>query len=205
MEINAYLRLMDRIAAEPAHASDLPHCKGLFFVYLYGAYEFTINEGVRALNASITASGVALSDCKPALLSLALDAELKSFAQAIGGPKWRLRHKLFERLGTADTVNIGATLNPTAGRNVDIEQLRLLFTSFAISNPLFPRPEIEFRISELVRNRVDVAHGNQSAAQVGGRYTLAELGERFRDIDELCTYLIDTFQNYLLSRSYRAV
>lgn len=58
------------------------------------------------------------------------------------------------------------------------------------------------RVDELVENRNAIAHGRKSPAVIGGRYSSGDLEKRYRDIDELCIYIIDAFESYLNNKDF---
>jgi len=48
------------------------------------------------------------------------------------------------------------------------------------------------RVNELVANRNAIAHGTNSASEIGSRNTLSDLYIRYNEISEVCSYVIDT-------------
>lgn len=58
------------------------------------------------------------------------------------------------------------------------------------------------RLEELVTNRNHIAHGTEAAADIGGRYSMNDLDKRYKDINELCAYVISTFEQHLINEDY---
>jgi hypothetical protein len=175
--------------------------KGLFFVHLYGAYEYTVKTTVLKSIELINIESPKLNDCKPLLMSLALNSELDSIA-SVGDKKWEKRHDLFSKVETNNGIKILSELFPTNGRNLKIRQLQSIWNTFSMAEPILPRPELGGRITELISNRNAIAHGTSSAASVGSLNTITELYKRHSEISEICSYIIHTFQEYIKIKAY---
>lgn len=178
--------------------------KGLFFVQLYGAYEYTVKTTVSKSIELINLKRPKLSECKALFLSLALNSQLDSIA-SVGDKKWEKRHALFNTLADNDHIQIPNDLFPTNGRNLRFRQLESIWKSFSIVEPVISRPELRGRISELVNNRNAVAHGNETASKIGSLNTIAELYVRYGEISEVCSYIIQTFEDYIKNEKYLLV
>jgi hypothetical protein len=206
-EVGSFLRLIGRLGRTTGllkSARELTSAKGLFFVHLYAAYEFTVLAGLRETYRQINIAKLEFKDCHSLLLTAALDRELTSFVQKGSIHGWKARRAVFEKVGSAQVVAIDEQVNPAAGRNLAVEQLESIWDTLRIKDPIFPRPALMGRVSELVQNRVDVAHGNSSASDIGRRYTVEELRKRHRDIDLLCTHILAAFEDYLKRKHYKA-
>lgn len=207
-EVASFLRLIGRLSKSTTgvlkSARELTSAKGLFFVHLYAAYEFTVLEGLREVYRQINSASIEFKDCHPMLLAAALDKELTSFVKTGSVYAWKARRAVFEKVGSNNRVQIDENAIPTAGRNIAVHQLQSIWDTLKIQDPMFPNAILIGRVSELVQNRVDVAHGNLTASEVGRRYTLEELRKRHRDIEHLCTHIVTAFDGYLQNKHYRA-
>jgi len=203
-EVRGYLDLITRLLDVHPPSVQLPvvSAKGLFFVHLYGVYEFTIVSALRRTLQIISEAGVRHVDCQPALLSLAFDAECESLASAGKFTKWTKRRALFDRVRSTDLIVIKDSLVPTDGRNCRYTHLDGIWKSLHIRETVLPRMELRGRIEELVEKRNAIAHGQESPSSVGSRFTLSELDDRYNAISEVCTYIVETFDSYLKNRHY---
>jgi len=183
---------------------ELTAAKGLFFVHLYAAYEFTVLTGLREVYRQINAATIEFKDCHSRLLTAALDKELTSFVQVGSVHAWKARRAVFDHVGSTRIVAINENVNPAAGKNLAVGQLQSIWDTLRIQDPMFPHPALIGRVAELVQNRVDVAHGNLSASDVGRRYTVQELRKRHTDIELLCTHILASFEDYLKNGHFRA-
>ena len=176
--------------------SNIVISKGLFFVHLYGAYEYTVKTTVSRAIDLINKKRPLLNDCKPLFLSVILNSHLDSIA-SVGDKKWERRHALFSEFDINNTVQIQNDIFPTNGRNIKYRQLESIWATFSITDPILPRPALGGRISELVSNRNAIAHGNEPAAAIGSLNTITELYLRHSEISEVCSYIIKTFEDYI--------
>ena len=181
--------------------SPVVSAKGLFFVHLYGVYEFTIVSALRRSLQIINDAGIKHLECQPSLLSLALNAECDSLAGA-GRGKWERRRELFNRLRSTAPMVMTDSLVPTDGRNCRYAHLEGIWKTLNIREPILPRMSLRGRIEELVEKRNAIAHGQESPSAVGARFTFSDLSVRFNDINEVCTYIVETFESYLTNRHY---
>jgi len=206
-EVGLFLRLIGRLSRTNGLLKtrrELTSAKGLFFVHLYAAYEYTVLAGLRETYRQINIAKLEFRDCHSFLLTAALDKELTSFVQKGSVQAWKARRAVFEKVGSTQVVEIDQNVNPAAGRNLAVAQLQSIWDTLRIQNPMFPAPTLLGRVAELVQNRVDVAHGNSSASDIGRRYTLEELRKRHRDIELLCTHILTSFEDYVKKQHYKA-
>ncbi len=204
IEVRDYLHLLQSV--EPATQTVKPNwvaAKGLYFVHLYGAYEFTVTDASRP---RCTSSGIQVDarSCHPAFLSVALDAELKSIANSGVKKQWEKRRALFRRIKSNEPLRLNDNVLPTDGSHFRATHLQCLWDTLCINEPIVPRPPLRSRIDELVDNRNAVAHGRESAATVGRRYSLPELEKRFDDIHEVCLHVLQVLDSYLNQRHFVA-
>lgn len=99
-------------------------------------------------------------------------------------------------------MHIEESLFPKDGRNIQKKQLESLANSFGNAHPIFLRPESQGYLEEIVRFRNFIAHGDKLPQKVGRNYTIQDLKIRLTAIDELCTYLIDTYESYIVNHEY---
>ena len=179
--------------------------KGMFFVYLYGVYEFTVRETVLRSIDCLNKLNIKINDCKIILSCLILNDTFNSIATTGNGKKWDKRWELLSSFSNDINVYINPDLMPTDGKNFRYRQLQSIWTSFGIVDSILPRSEIGGRIDEIVELRNAIAHGNDTPLEIGKRFTINDLLERFDDISEYCSYIIDIFSNYLASKKYLKV
>lgn len=116
--------------------------------------------------------------------------------------KWERRRIIFLRSRSTDNVSISTDVDPTGGKNLDCPQLEAIWKCLDIKDPVVPRPNVRGKLTELVKNRCEIAHGTSSPAQIGARYTPSDLEKIYNDISEICTYVITIFESYLMNGLY---
>lgn len=176
--------------------------KGLFFVHLYGVYEYTIKSTIVRTIESINSSNVNINDCKIILSSLILNDYYNSISNAGDGKKWEKRWDMLNTISNNIKASINVDLMPTDGKNFRHRQLNSIWTSFGITDDIYPRNEIGGRIDEIVELRNLIAHGNETPFEIGKRFTVPDLTKRYDDISEYCTYFISVFESYITRKGY---
>jgi RiboL-PSP-HEPN len=76
-----------------------------------------------------------------------------------------------------------------------------VFISFGISYTKFD-PRQRATVDELVEKRNSVAHGRESAAEIGERHRVKILREKMDIITNLTYYIIDEFEIYFLGKKF---
>lgn len=205
IEVHDYLRLIETL--QPITPSVKPNwmaAKGLFFVHLYAAYEFTVTAAFRATLQALGNSGLRLANCHPAFLSVALDAEIKAVVASGTKKHWEKRRTLFQGIKSNTPLQLNDSLLPTDGSHFRTTHLQCLWDTLCIKDAVVPRPPLLGRIEELVENRNRVAHGRESAAAVGRRYSVPDLQKRYDDVHEVCIHLLQVLSKYLQDKQYIA-
>lgn len=189
-------------AAPTATPRHLNTSKGLVFVQLYGVIEFTINATVAKTIDFINNDLVNVQDLKPLVLGMAFNSNLDALNHA-NRKKWDKRIELFQKYVDNDAVNIATDIMPTNGQNYNLPQLKSIWENFSITEPIFNDITFRGRLQEIVSNRINIAHGNNSAAEIGSRVTPGDLYDRIVDVSNFCSYFISVFEDYSTNKKYR--
>lgn len=176
--------------------------KGLVFVQLYGVIEHTVSITLVKVIEIINNDQVNIQDLKPLILSMALSAEFDSLIQ-VNTKKWDKRIELFKKYINNNHTNIPSNTMPTNGGNFTSAQLESIWNAFSITDNIFGDDSFKWRLQEIVRHRIDIAHGNDSAANIGSRFTPADLYARISDVSNYCSYFISVFEDYATHKKYK--
>lgn len=181
---------------------DLATIYGLFFVYIYGIYESIIKQIIGTTIDELNQSATSINSCIFELYSILLDSEYESLYQVGNEKKWEKRWDISRKLKTNQPIEISHDVFPTDRRNIQIRQLVSLKNSFGINQDVLPRPEIGHYIQEMVEHRNHIAHGDILPNEVGRNYTKNDLLQRCNSIAEICDYICDTYETYIVERKY---
>ena len=179
--------------------------KGVVYVLLYGALEFTITHCVSRTIEILNDKTLNLYQVLPSLWGLIYDSACKRIETAGTNKKWENRYKLFKEL-TKDKVieQIESTLFPSSNGNIKEQQLDRVWKTFGIKAPMF-EPEhmsVKQTLLDLANGRMAVAHGRECASQVGSLKTAGDLEELYDSISRYCSYLIECFTQYINQEEY---
>lgn len=195
------------IPLTPLPPSTIPRhintAKGLMFVQLYGVIEITVNTSVELTIDLINSENLKLQELNPMLWGMALNPELDAL-YIVNRKKWDKRYDLFQKILLNSSLTISTDVMPTDGRNCGVQQLRSIWKTFNIDKPQFNDVRFRGRLQDIVDNRINIAHGNSSPADVGARFTPIELEERIADVNDFCKYFITVFEDYITNKRYLA-
>jgi hypothetical protein len=171
--------------------------KGLAFVQLYAVYEHCVWTAVQAALKGVNASGLLLRELRHELLSMALDDNCKSLGSCGPERTWDVRLKLMGRTRGDEVVQAPEGLFPVDGSHYRIGQLRTIWSVFGMASPQVPADRLIGRIEELVELRNGIAHGRMRAEDVGSRFSLQDLADRYGDTRDLCHHIIKELETHV--------
>lgn len=174
--------------------------KGSFFVLLYGTVEYSITSVVSETIQFINERRINHDIIKPRLLSLSLNPLCDRISS--GAKKWETRHDLFTKLEESCTFNASTTLFPAEQGNIKDKQLIFIWHFFDIQDPPFPEEKYRGYFISLAENRMAIAHGRQSAQEVGRNYSKSELKKYYDAVYGYCSYIFSCFETYCLNQGY---
>ena len=179
--------------------------KGVAYVLLYGALEFTITHCVSRTIEILNYKTLNLYEVLPSLWGLIYDSACKRIETAGTNKKWENRYKLFKEL-TKDKVieQIESTLFPSSNGNIKEQQLDRVWKTFGLKAPMFEPEHMSVKqcLLELAEGRMAVAHGRECASQVGSLKTAGDLEGLYDSISRYCSYLIECFTQYINQEEY---
>lgn len=179
--------------------------KGVVYVLLYGALEFTITHCVSRTIEILNDKTLNLYEVLPSLWGLIYDSACKRIETAGTNKKWENRYKLFKEL-TKDKVieQIESTLFPSSNGNIKEQQLDRVWKTFGLNAPMFEPEHMSVKqcLLELAEGRMAVAHGRECASQVGSLKTAVDLEGLYDSISRYCSYLIECFTQYINQEEY---
>jgi len=195
--VEAFFRATRALRGDPAAAA-----RGLVFVQVYGAYEFTVKEVIRVAIESINAHNHRIGDMSPSLITLFLDREFRSLRDAGRSSIWESRLAFVSKAFSNDVAVIPSTTKgPHDGSHYRYSQLELMFQVFGISRLPVRRRTHRFRINEVVRHRNEISHGNETPETAGRTYTSAEVRKMIRQMRSVCNLLVSVFDGFCSDRN----
>lgn len=175
---------------------------GLFFVYIYGIYEESIRRITSETIEGLNNSNVTIDKCIYELYTVIFSAEYDSLYNVGNEHKWEKRWEISRKMLDNSIISIPNDIFPMDGKNIRYRQLESIANSFGMKKDILPRAEIGGYIQEMVNNRNYIAHGNKSPREVGRNYTRDELLQRCTFISEVCTYIVDVYEQYISNREF---
>lgn len=174
--------------------------RGLFYVHLYAALEYAVNQGVQRFLQAVAALGVPPLHMQARFFSVALDPGFNSMRNVGEEKRWSARVKLIDLQSSPVSQPINGDIFGLYLQNVWVEKLDVLFSCLNINQPVVPSSTFRLYIDELVERRNGVAHGRISALGVGSAWRSPELLIRYNAISATCIHLLDCFERHHLDR-----
>jgi hypothetical protein len=171
--------------------------KGMMFVQIYAVYEFTVSSVIQTAVDVINSQAYKLKEIRPSLMALLLDPELSSLKDSGQKNIWKARLKIFERTFSEDLLSFsGEAPMPSDGSHYRHTHLIMIFSVFGIRRLPARRRIHLYRIDEIVDHRNQIAHGSETAAEIGRRYTRSDIRERIGQMRSVCHFLVTVFDSF---------
>ena len=176
--------------------------RGLFYVHLYGALEYSVNLGIQGIFAKISSSGVRYAELDHHFYALALDQNFSSLKDSSKGKKWLKRIEFLDRQKSEDKCLLNDTVFGLELQNISSAVLKNVFLCLSLPLPTLLDSRLGTYVNELVEKRNAVAHGRESPAQVGSNMRSPDLKTRLDAITEVIDGLFICFEQYLSNYQY---
>lgn len=205
IEIKTFIELIKRLEPPIAniYPTEIAAMKGLFFVQIYGAFEYTLTSIIQRTIEEINKTNITLNQCKPIILSMALNPDLDSLYEVGEMKKWEKRWNLFDKFEGDSILNIANNIFPTNGQNIRHNQLASIWKTFDVQSAIFPENSLGGRITEIVNHRNSIAHGNNSSSEIGSRVTINDIDNRYDEMSRYFTYLFGIFEIYINTQQFK--
>jgi len=175
--------------------------RGLYYVQLYAAWEYSIENAVQATLRAINSHGIEKRHYVHSTLSWVLHPEFSSLSMVGPEKRWRKRKELLDSMNSNDSAQIGDSIFSSEMQNVWPETIRDVIMYLGISTPAIPEENFGGYIHEVVDKRNAVAHGRLSPKQVGITRS-SELEKRLEAIEHTVAHIFFILEEHVNNRSF---
>lgn len=176
--------------------------KGLAFILLYAALEYTATSIVSEFLRHLKSETINNNNLNMFYLTVTLDANFKSLLGCSDKTFWSKKTSLIEAVYSADAAKIDETIFPATGANIAFDQLEQIWKIFHLPGSPLPAGVAVFHLTELREHRNAIAHGRETAANIGRRFSSEALTARYNLLSLLCEHLITTFEEAVTTKAY---
>ena len=202
-ETRLLLDNLRRIAPPPLTPVDNTQkaLRGLWLVSLYAAVERSVNAAVEAAITDISSQGLRSIDSTFNLHGIFHFNKVQSLNACGKSSIFEKSAALFEA-SLSDQL-LTAVDNPLAKslQNVDAKTMKWVLNIFGASD-MNPSASSIGRTNTLRERRNAVAHGRESATEVGERYSIGELENLFNAADEVVASFMLALEDHCSSKGY---
>lgn len=202
-EANSLLLFLRENGPEPLQptSDNIKSLKGLWIVSIYSAVERAVNATIEAALEVISSHNNRSIDCIASIHSIFHFSEVKSINECGKGKIFDKSASLFQASHSESVLRI--TDNPLAEslQNVDAKTMLWIINLFGASD-LTITPASIGRVNALRERRNAVAHGRESASEVGERYSFEELTNIYNAADEAVTAFYLNLREHCINQRY---
>jgi hypothetical protein len=203
VEVQEFLSFISRGEKAPPERDpiEVRLMRGLFYVHLYGAFEFSVNRIVVGASQVINQAQVPHSNVAHPLGALVLDRNFNSLSQV--GRHWPKRLELIQQRLSTTIAQIDDGSMET--QNIWLHTLEQIFKVFGLTQPpVFDVTKAGY-IREVVEARNKIAHGEDSPLVYGSLKRCTELQLVHDAIRAEAFYILDCFNDYIDAQAYKLV
>lgn len=198
-EVLGHLKQIEAAPGKP-EASEIKLLRGLFYVHLYGAFEYGVNRIVHAASQHINDQAIQHHRLVHSIGVIVLDAEFKAAGQSSAQNRWLKRLALIKRRNSSEIASIAEGVIDF--QNVWLKTIEEIFQVFGINQPAVYDITKSGYLLELTDTRNKIAHGRESPQEIGSKRRSSELQVLYDVISRQLFYILDCFTDYLAAETY---
>lgn len=187
-EVEQYFRNSPKAFTKPAELGQT--AKGLAFIQIYAIYEHTVKAVTRTAIQQIASHGHVYSNLKFPLLAVFLDPQMKSFRDCGDSDAWQRRFDLLKKSASKEVVEPVDAI-PSDGTHFRHSQVELILQVLGVRRKFTRRKRHLYRIDGIVHHRNMISHGEETAVEVGRRYSRNDVLREIRFMKSICLRLIE--------------
>jgi hypothetical protein len=179
---------------------ELRMMRGLFFVQLYGTVEAVVLQTMSLLLGSIKALTPTTRDIDHAFYVVALSNNWKRVKDQGYKKIFSQMRNFFDSQQSVTVCEIDETLFSLYLQNISGAAIDELILAIGANIPLLLQDRV--LLNELVDNRNKVAHGRESSAEVGGRYSITDLQSKLSQVQNFTYGFIAAIESFYDNREF---
>jgi hypothetical protein len=200
----AYLNFITSLEPQVPAASiplEVKILRGLFYVHLYAALEKTTNDLFQHVLLLIESNVPKNKHLILPFNVISMHRHWTSLRDVGHDKSFVKASNLFCRIDNDDIADISETIFSNKLQNVWVDTLIEVLSSFGIYD-FSVTPINKTAIDEVVDKRNAVAHGRESASEIGERFRSDLLRERLATVENVCSSLIDHMESFFEEKRF---
>ena len=183
--------------------------KGLFFVHLYGISEFFFISINSAIVDSINQDNLRTIDLLPSILSIAMHDDWNDLFQNKNSKEtqdfWKKKLKFSIKSRSSDSIFIPIKATCFVSGNIQIKHFEDLLDTFSVEKSGLFTENSNFLIDwvQILRNRIDLSHGNKSASAIGGKYEVGQIENYYLVTKKFINDFINCFEKFCQEKKFK--
>lgn len=173
-----------------------PALRGLMFVSLYGAIEYTVTHGTQSFIGFLCGLKISTVHLEHALHTIALNSQLTSARDAGENRKWETRRAIFSEMASKSICDIPDTVFGSFLHNVYPKTISEIFLCLGIKAEVTAVDSDIGYLQEITEKRNAVAHGRETASDIGQGVTIQDLETRLNAAYSICSHFLDTIEEH---------
>jgi hypothetical protein len=179
-----------------ATTEDTKLLRGLFFVHLYAALEYSVNGAVQETLRSIASKNAKSADVEARFHSVTLHHLFQSYLDS-KGRRMRKRLDILDAQSSTNICVINDSLFADQLKNIWADTLSDVCDCLCLDLACIKERATRTYIDEVVDRRNAVAHGRESPVEAGSRMNAGELEHRLVAVMNVAEQLTDSLEAHV--------
>ena len=176
--------------------------RGLYYVYLYGALEFSIVRAVQFSLQTIASLNPRYKHFEPMFFSIALDNKFRSFKTSGRDTKWSVRHDMIIQQFSDHQCRISDSIFDEDLQNIHPDTIKSIFDCLNIRKPPTPSSRTSSYVEEVKSRRNAIAHGRESPKSGSGSSDEDYRSKRYSAVSDTIEHILDCLTIYLDNKEF---
>lgn len=176
--------------------------RGLFFVHLYGSFEYIVTQSVQAALQGINRLSIPHDEFTPVINSVTLDSLFNALVGVGPEKTWSKRLELLKKQCSSESCVVNDTVFHRYLQNVWYKTLRDIFDCLGLSVKPVPEMRLAGYIDDIVQKRNAVAHGRSSPDEVGRAVTSGDLHRYLSAMTATINHIVATIESHLTTAEF---
>ncbi len=196
-----HIKSLEQTDPTAPQSMDLRIAKGLAYVHMYAAIEKTTNDIVTTALIEVDSIKPTTRHLKSSFQPIAVHPSLQSIRDCSSGKFFNRSANIFEAIEENELCAVNETMFGLYLQNVWIESIDEVCRCFGMKK-IAISPLEKSLLNSIVENRNKVAHGRESASEVGQKHSSDHL-MRLHDLSvSFCEKLTDEFETFISTRKF---
>jgi hypothetical protein len=176
--------------------------RGMFFVHLYGAFEYAVDQSFIRLAQHISQRNVCIAHLHKPVCTVVMDPMFTAIGDiSMWSKKWKKRLEMIEGMASRARAVLSDVILSPGMQSAGMDVITLAFEIYDIKETPAAKPSAIGYLKDVIDKRHAIAHGRESPATYGVMRS-PELRIRYDALYDQAMYVIECVNTYATGKRF---